>query len=245
MPKKLYEILEINTQQINEQTIDDTIRKNYRRLALKYHPDKNPGDLKAEAKFKEIAGAYEILSDVNKRKKYDQNLINDQGNEVYPEKKQKPQYHAQPQYKDETKNFDSNYYPKTTPKSFPQPQFQSKANFFKPQPAFYYFFNTEDEALKFGQPIKNRNKPVFIYVTPSPLDILLSKMRTEHSKMRYSGVQKDIRFDINQNQSPHVSVTTNYAPLMEIIIDRLLTHMILEQIERSRDYGINHLRSFS
>jgi len=47
------------------------IKKAYRKLALKYHPDKNPGDEEAENKFKEAAEAYEILSDENKRAQYD------------------------------------------------------------------------------------------------------------------------------------------------------------------------------
>lgn len=50
----------------------DEIKKNYRRLARKYHPDMNPGDRAAEARFKEINEAYEVLSDSSKRKKYDQ-----------------------------------------------------------------------------------------------------------------------------------------------------------------------------
>ncbi len=48
------------------------IKKAYRKLALKYHPDKNPGDKEAEAKFKECAEAYEVLSNADKRSKYDQ-----------------------------------------------------------------------------------------------------------------------------------------------------------------------------
>jgi curved DNA-binding protein CbpA len=47
------------------------IKQAYRRLARKYHPDVNPGDKTAEAKFKEINEAYEVLSDPEKRKKYD------------------------------------------------------------------------------------------------------------------------------------------------------------------------------
>lgn len=51
---------------------EKTIKSAYRKLAMKYHPDKNPGDKEAEAKFKEINEAYEILSDDEKRQRYDQ-----------------------------------------------------------------------------------------------------------------------------------------------------------------------------
>lgn len=62
-----YEILSV------ERTADgDEIKRAYRRLALKYHPDRNPGDTEAETKFKECAEAYEVLSDDSKRKLYDQ-----------------------------------------------------------------------------------------------------------------------------------------------------------------------------
>lgn len=50
----------------------DEIKKAYRKLAMKHHPDRNPGDKKAEAKFKEVSEAYEILSDAQKRQQYDQ-----------------------------------------------------------------------------------------------------------------------------------------------------------------------------
>lgn len=51
---------------------DDEIKKAYRKLAVKYHPDRNPGDKEAEAKFKEINEAHEVLSDKQKRARYDQ-----------------------------------------------------------------------------------------------------------------------------------------------------------------------------
>jgi len=62
-----YEILSV------ERTADgDEIKRAYRRLAMKHHPDRNPGDPEAEAKFKEAAEAYEVLSDQQMRSRYDQ-----------------------------------------------------------------------------------------------------------------------------------------------------------------------------
>lgn len=62
-----YEVLEITKTATGEE-----IKKAYRKMAIKYHPDKNPGDSVAEEKFKEAAEAYEILSDANKKARYDQ-----------------------------------------------------------------------------------------------------------------------------------------------------------------------------
>ena len=50
----------------------DDIKRAYRKLAMKYHPDQNKDDKDAEAKFKELAEAYEVLSDPDKRQRYDQ-----------------------------------------------------------------------------------------------------------------------------------------------------------------------------
>ena len=57
---------------VDKSADDATLKKAYRKLAKKYHPDVNPGDKEAEAKFKEATEAYTILSDPEKRKQYDQ-----------------------------------------------------------------------------------------------------------------------------------------------------------------------------
>ncbi len=62
-----YDILEVQ-----KTATADEIKKAYRKQALKYHPDKNPGDSAAANKFKEVSEAYEVLSDENKRRMYDQ-----------------------------------------------------------------------------------------------------------------------------------------------------------------------------
>lgn len=57
---------------VSKSASDDEIKKAYRKLAIKYHPDKNPGDKEAEEKFKEATEAYEVLNDKQKRARYDQ-----------------------------------------------------------------------------------------------------------------------------------------------------------------------------
>jgi molecular chaperone DnaJ len=66
MAKDLYNVLGVD-----RGASEDDIKKAYRKMAMKYHPDKNPGDESAEAKFKEVAEAYDVLSTPDKKSNYD------------------------------------------------------------------------------------------------------------------------------------------------------------------------------
>ena len=64
--RDFYEILGVS-----KSASADEIKKAYRKVAMQYHPDRNPGDKAAEEKFKEAAEAYEVLSDADKKAQYD------------------------------------------------------------------------------------------------------------------------------------------------------------------------------
>ena len=66
MPRDPYEVLGLT-----KSATADEIQKSYRKLARKFHPDRNPGDKKAEAEFKDVQAAYEILSDETKKQNFD------------------------------------------------------------------------------------------------------------------------------------------------------------------------------
>ena len=65
--KDFYDILGVG-----RNASDDEIKKSYRKLAMKYHPDRNQGDAESEKKFKEASAAYEVLKDPQKKAAYDQ-----------------------------------------------------------------------------------------------------------------------------------------------------------------------------
>jgi len=88
LSKTLYEILGVE-----KSAPDDEIRKSYRKLAKQYHPDLNPGDKEAEERFKDVASAFAILDDKDKRARYDAGEIDEAGAE-------KPQYEFYRQHAD-------------------------------------------------------------------------------------------------------------------------------------------------
>jgi len=89
-----YKILELS-----KNASDKDIKKAYRKLARKYHPDLNPNDKVAEQKFKEINEAHEVLSNLENRKKYDQYGEHWQNAEAYEKAKQQQQYSTHEKHK--------------------------------------------------------------------------------------------------------------------------------------------------
>ena len=76
--KDLYKVLNVKKSASKEE-----IKKAYRKLAIKYHPDKNPNNKQAEEKFKEVAEAYKILSDDSKKQKYENKKNSEEYNKQY------------------------------------------------------------------------------------------------------------------------------------------------------------------
>ena len=94
---------------INKDASDDDIKKAYRKLARKLHPDLNPNDKEAHAKFQQINEANEVLSDPEKRKKYDTYGENWKNAEQFEQARQQQQYGGRPggEYQEFTSDFGS------------------------------------------------------------------------------------------------------------------------------------------
>lgn len=92
MAMNLYEVLGVN-----KGASDDEIKKAYRKLTKSLHPDLNPGDAKAEARFKTVSAAYDVLGKTDKRAQYDRGEIDESGAEKAPQQQYYNQRGGQPQ----------------------------------------------------------------------------------------------------------------------------------------------------
>lgn len=185
MSKELYNVLELESETVDQAAI----RKAYRKLAMKYHPDKNPDGVEM---FHKIQAAYEILNDEHKRKQYDDGDIDEKGS-VIPRPMTPPSAtaryypaaasHTPPTHYRETEEphdvpmRETPRRPKQKPQSAwsePRSSRASRAQtsfFGVPESKHYYFFNSNEDAARFSpKPLKTI--PVFVYITPFPLHTL-------------------------------------------------------------------------
>ena len=117
---------------VSRQASSDEIKKAYRKLAVKYHPDKNHGNLKAEGYFKIISQAYQVLSDPSARRKYDQ----------YG-KEGKSSRHAQPKYASSHFKTHSSH-----------PHFHTGSSFFQESHSFFNDFFQDSQGFP-SDPFQN------------------------------------------------------------------------------------------
>ena len=92
---------------VSKNATTDEIKKAYRNLAFKYHPDRNPGDKAAEEKFKQISAAYEVLGDEAKRRNYD---LGGYSESAYSNANSNAQYQRQYQYTYQNPFGDENFW---------------------------------------------------------------------------------------------------------------------------------------
>jgi DnaJ-class molecular chaperone len=101
MARNPYEVLGVK-----KEASEDEIRNAYRKLAKRYHPDLNPGNKEAEARFKELASANDILSDKDKRARFDRGEIDESGTERPPQQSWRGYAEGAPGDKYHTQNID-------------------------------------------------------------------------------------------------------------------------------------------
>jgi curved DNA-binding protein CbpA len=242
MAKRLYEILGTD-----ENCDQQQIRQAYRKKALQNHPDRNQGNKEAEERFKAIASAYEILSDKEKRKQYDDNLIDDMGNPVQAQAHQpKPKANAQPktpEYHAENKRSTPRNAPGAPAQERPQPKYaapsQTKARwsdfdntfgFHKSPPTIFTFFPDRVTAAHY-RPSKNTN--YFVYTTSSPLDTLFRMMQSEFNNCFPQKNNAQTVFHHQKataNNTEHVYIKTYQPEQVERLVDRLIANMILLEL---------------
>ncbi len=135
MEEDLYEILGVSKTATTEE-----IKKAYRNLAFKYHPDRNPGDKTAEEKFKKIGAAYSVLGDETKRRQYDSYGFNSQSS-------QSSSYGYSGNYSNPFGNSYGNY---------------GNSNYNRSRDPFWDFFNNSDDDDE-----KNQNANNYYYTYAS------------------------------------------------------------------------------
>lgn len=226
MVKRLYEVLGLP-----ETATHQEISRGYRKMSLKYHPDKhiNSTDEQkklAEKKFSDLTLVKDILLDEEKRVQYDAGKITEKGEPI--EAQQAPRQQAP--RPDAARRQAT---PQQQGHHFPENQTQ----FFKPQPTHYFFFNSVNDANSFRQ--HQVNGAHFIYMTRSPLRVLFDKMnaglrqhqetnssRSEHTSHREANGYSSTYHKPTRNFPEHVSVRTHYPQRMEMVIDRLVAQFV-------------------
>lgn len=172
---------------------EEDIKKVYRSLAKKWHPDKNPGDKKAEEKFKEISEAYDVLSDVNKRKKFDDFISAAQTKRTYTYRKASDS--ANTAYESEFSDFFKQFFKrKKTGKRYP---------YFKGDDVRGKITIDLSEAYEGSTRIVNTNVGKFrIKIKPGILNEKILKISGKGKKSRYGGENGDLYIRIVINPHP-------------------------------------------
>jgi curved DNA-binding protein len=186
--KDYYKILGVE----NNSTEDD-IKKAYRKLAKKWHPDKNPGIKSAEEKFKEISEAYDVLSNVEKRKKFDEfiNLSNERRTYTYSNASDFDKSSNEPEYSDFFKQF----FKKTSTKR--------KYSFFKGDDLRGKITIDLKEAYEGSVRIINTDEgKIRIKIKPGIANDMILKIEDKGKKSAYGGENGDlfIRIVVNDNE---------------------------------------------